>query len=183
MKISRLLVLLAFFPLISRAFTPPADLPEARELCTRADLRPIEGLWSYPGDDVTVMVYRSRTKGLYDIYVVEAADCSLAPGMKIGELRASAVPDTFSLNLFTRLEKGVLGMPCEVTATFSENKESLTIKKPSVKIRLNPGRLLPYFWRIVSVSVKPGEALPEGMIKIYPSYDGNDSSKREPRYL
>lgn len=167
------------------AFNPPADLTEAMEMCDKADLRPVEGLWTYPEDDVTVMLYRDEArKGIYNIYVVEAADCSLAPCMKLGELHASADPDKYNLKLFTIVKNGLLSAPCEAIATFSENKESLTVvKKHSFKIRFNPMRLLPSFWRIVSVSVKSREGAPEGMIKIYPSYDGNNSTKRAPRYL
>lgn len=164
-------------------FTAPVDIPEARELCDNADLRPIEGLWTFPQDDVTVLIYRSASKGGYNIYVVEAADCLLKPGMKIGEALSTADPNKFTLRMFTRMKKGIPEFPQDVTATLSETKESLTFKKPSFKIRINPTRLLPYFWRFISVSVKTGEPAPEGMIKTYPSYDGNGSSRREPRYL
>lgn len=167
------------------AFTPPADYPEAMEFCDKTDLRPIEGLWTYPEDDVTVMIFRSEeNKGKYDIYVVEAADCSLKAGMKLGELSTSADPDKFNLKLFTLIKKGLLCSPCEAIATYSESKESLIVKKSSkFKIRLNPSRLLPSFWRIATVSVNSKEHAPEGMIKIYPSYDGNNSTRRAPRYL
>lgn len=166
------------------AVTPPADILEACELCDRTDLRPIEGLWSYPEDDVTVLIFRSdEAKGLYDILVVESADCSMNPGMKLGELHESADPDKYRMKLFTLIKNGLLSAPCEATATYSEAKESLTVKKNAVKFKLSPNRLLPYFWRIASVSVKSREPAPEGMIKIYPSYDGNNSTKRAPRYL
>lgn len=166
------------------SFTPPADLLEARELCDKADLRAVEGLWTYPEDDVTVLIYRGDKKGLYEIYVVEAADCSLSPGMKLGELHSSADPDKFTMKLFTSIKKGLLTSPCEAVATFSDTKESLTVKKTSsLNLKFNPNRLLPYFWRIVSISVKSKEGAPEGMVKVYPSYDGNGSSRREPRYL
>lgn len=167
----------------ARSVSPPADILEARDFCDNADLRPIEGLWSYPEDDVTVLIFRSDAKGIYDIFVVEAADCSLLPGMKLGELHSSADPDKFSMKLFTQVKKDLLSSPCSATAIYSEAKESLTIKKSSLKFRFNPTRLLPSFWRLVSVSVKSKEEAPEGMIKIYPSYDGNGSSRRQPRYL
>ena len=163
---------------------PPADMIEARAFCDNADLRPIEGLWSYPDDDVTVLIFRSdEKKGVYDITIVEAADCSLTAGMKIGELTASADPDKFNMKLFTSMKKGILTSPLATTAVFSDNKESLTIRKSSFQIRLNPIRLLPSFWRLVSVSIKSKEPAPEGMIRVYPSYDGNLSTKRAPRYL
>lgn len=177
-----LLTVLSTLPIY--AHTPPADYVEALEFCDKADLRPIEGLWTYPEDDVIVLVFRnSDRKGIYDIHVVESADCSLKAGMKLGELHESADPLKFNMKLFTKIKNGLLSAPCEATATFSEAKESLTVKKSSAGIKINPGRLLPYFWRIVSVSIKSKESAPEGMIKIYPSYDGNNSTRRGPRYL
>lgn len=181
------LIFLALTCWISPAFGayPPADFLEAQELCDKTDLLPIEGLWTYPHDDVTVLVMRSaEKKGVFDIYVVEAADCSLSPGMKLGELTSTAEPDKFTLSQFTGIKRGLLSAPRTATATFSENKESLTVKGGnSLRIRFNPTKLLPTFWRLASFSVKAGEQVPEGMIKVYPSYDGNGSSKRAPRYL
>lgn len=179
-----ILIATAFLWLPARGVNPPADIIEAMELCDKTDLRPIEGLWTYPEDDVTVLLIRDETrKGVYDIFVVEAADCSLHPGMKLGELHTSADPDKFNLKLFTVVKNGILSAPVDAIATYSENKEALTVKKKSAKIRINPIRLLPSFWRIVSISLNANESAPEGMIKIYPSYDGNNSTRRAPRYL
>ena len=142
----------------SHAFRAPGDYVEATELCDRSDLRPIEGLWTYPEDDVTVLIYRSdEKKGVYDIYVVEAADCSLKAGMRLGELRQSADPDKYNLKMYTSIKNGILSVPQDATATFSEAKESITVKKSSIKIRINPTRLLPSFWRIASFSLKSKE--------------------------
>lgn len=171
---------------VSSAFCkPPVDYIEAVELCDKSDLRPVEGLWTYPEDDVTVLIYRNEEKkGMYDIFVVESADCSLSPGMRIGELHTSTDPDKYSINLFTAVKNGVLSLPLEAIATFSENKESLTVKKSSrFKVRFNPTRLLPSFWRLATISFNSKESAPEGMIKVYPSYDGNQSTRRAPRYL
>lgn len=177
-------IAVAFHFIKATAFEPPADYLEAMEFCDKADLRPIEGLWTYPEDDVTVLIFRSdNQKGLYDIFVVEAASCSLTPGMKLGEIHSSADPDKFNLRLFTSVKNGILSVPQDAVATFSESKEAFIIKRSSLKIKLNPSRLLPYFWRMVSISVKSADPAPEGMIKLYPSYDGNNSSRRAPRYL
>lgn len=171
-------------PVYSAAANPPADYLEAIEFCDRADLRPIEGLWTYPDDEVTVLIFRNESNArTYDIFVVESADCSLNPRMKLGELTESPDPDKFSMKLFTKVKNGVLSLPRSATATYNENKESLTVKSNSLKIRINPLRLLPSFWRIASVSFNTGEGAPEGMIKVYPSYDGNNSTRRGPRYL
>lgn len=176
---------LTFCCLGLRAFTPPSDILEAQEICDKTDLRPVEGIWTYPDDDVTVMIIRNdEKKGIYDIYVVESSDCSLNPGMRLGEMRSSADPDKYHISLFTNVKKGILTLPMEGLASFNESKESLTVKKKGgFRIRLNPTRLLPSFWRIASISIKSGETAPEGMIKIYPSYDGNGSTRRAPRYL
>ena len=180
---SWLLVMASSNPVYS--FTPPADYIEATAFCDKSDLRPVEGLWSYPEDDVSVLIIRDEhKKGVYNLYIVEAADCSLSPGMIIGELHDSADPDKFTLKLFTKVKKGILSAPAEAIATFSESKESLIVKKKSnFSLRLNPTRLLPSFWRVASLSVKSKESAPEGMLKIYPSYDGNQSTRRAPRYL
>lgn len=179
-----------FFTIISLAsqtlaITPPADFLEAIAICDNTDLRLVEGLWTYPEDDVTVLIIRNdNKKGVYDILVVESADCSLTPGMTLGELHESVDPDKFNLKLFTKVRNGILSAPSEAIATFSASKETLTVRKSGgINFRLNPTRLLPYFWRIASISFKSKEYAPEGMIKIYPSYDGNNSSRRGPRYL
>ena len=116
--------------------------------------------------------------------MVESSDCSLSPGMRIGSLTSSADPDKYSIRLFTRQKNGILSLPLDAVATFSESKEALIVKKDSrIRIRFNPTRLLPSFWRLVSISFKSKDSAPEGLIKIYPSYDGNQSSRRAPRYL
>lgn len=178
-------VLVCLIPFIGYAENTVMDYVEAMEFCDQTDLRQIEGLWTYPEDDTTVLIYRNKEKkGIYDIIVVEAADCSLSPGMKLGELSSSTDPDKFNLKLYTIIKNGVLSGATTAVATFSEKKESLTVKASSpIKIRINPTRLLPSFWRLISVSFKSKESAPEGMIKIYPSYDGNNSSRREIRYL
>lgn len=188
MSIPRIRILICLLLTVSMhagAIKPPMDYIEAMEICDDADLRPVEGLWTYPEDDVTVLIFRNNQhKGIYDIFVVEAADCSLSAGMKLGELHESVDPDKFTLKLFTAVKKGMLSAPLQAIATYSETKESLTVKKSSpIGIRLNPTRLLPGFWKIVSLSLKSKDSAPEGMLKIYPSYDGNGSTRRGPRYL
>lgn len=179
-----LILIMNFTASLSLAF-PPADIVDARAYCDNSDLAPVEGLWSYPQDDVTVLITRnSSRKGVMDIYVVESADCSLSPGMMLGELLSTPDPDKYTLKLFTTVKKGMLSRPRNASVSFSENKEALIVKPDnSLKVRLNPTRLLPSFWRMVSFSLKQPDSAPEGLVKIYPSYDGNGSSRRSPRYL
>lgn len=166
------------------AFTPPADLLEAMELCDHSDLRPIEGIWTFPEDEVSVLIFRDQDiAAQYGIWVVESADCSLSPGDRLGTLHGSPDPSKFKLTLFTRIKKGILSMPCHASAVLSVANESITVTKPSIKVSLYPGRLLTGFWGVVRLSRKDAPNVPEGMIRQYPSYDGNSSSKRMPRYL
>lgn len=182
---SRLIsILFGFFACAGFAFNPPADIIEARELCDRTDLRPIEGIWLFPEDDVTVLIIRDDEKlSQYDIFVVESADCALQNGKKLGEMKISPNSNKFKLSLFTSVKKGILSVPCSASAVLSDTHESITVTKPSLKFNFYPNRLLSGFWGLVRISVKNPDNVPEGLIKIYPSYDGNNSSKRTPRYL
>ena len=178
------LILLFFTP--ARAWTPPADILEAEALCDQMDLHPVEGLWTCPEDDVTLLIMRDNDNAnQYSIVVVESSDCSLKNGMEIGKLFISTDPLKYKLRLFTKIKKGVLSTPCDALATYSPSNESLRIEKPSIKISFQPGRLLPYLWRTARVKINnPAERVPEGMLKTYPTFDYNrNSSKRNPRYL
>lgn len=171
------------------------DMGEAREICDALPLEPVEGIWLYPDDNVTVTVLRTSSASSssfseYGIYVVEAEDCGIVPGDKIGTLTATPQPSVFSLQLFTERKDKRLLKPRTCVATLSKEGDYLTFKQPQggIKFRLglNATRLLPQFWRIVRISASPGsqeEKAPVGMIKTYPSYDGNGSSRRTPRYL
>lgn len=180
------LILTSVVVMTTRAWTPPGDILEARELCDRTDLRPVEGLWMCPEDDVTLLIMRDNiNENQYSIVVVESADCSLSNGLEIGKLNISPDPLKYKLRLFTRVKKGILSTPCDALATYSPSTESMRIEKPSIKISFQPGRLLPYLWRTARIKVSnPADKVPEGMIKIYPTFDNNENSRRHhPRYL
>lgn len=162
----------------------PIDIVDAVVLCDSLPLKSIEGLWYYPEDRVTVLILGCEKPGCYEIFVVESEDCSLIPGEKIGELTESADPLKYRLTLFSDLKEGRLCNPIECMAVYSEKNESLNIEKPKLNIRINPLGVLPQFWRTIRMSVEnPAGKLSEGMIRVYPSYDGNGSSRRQPRWL
>lgn len=164
--------------------TFPHDMEEARALCEEMPVSGIEGIWEYPEDRVKVLVLREGNGGKYSISVVESDDCSLRPGEKIGYMEGGTDPDKYKMTLYTTRKSGRLADPRECLATYNENNEAIRVEKASVRISLNPSWMLPKFWRMVKVRVKdPLAGYPEGMIRIYPSYDGNGSSRRQPRYL
>lgn len=173
----------------AEAQTVAYDIDMAEEICAARALDPLEGVWIYPDDNVTVMILRSDDSAPgafreYDITVVASTDCLLSPGERIGSLSAGADPKQYRLTLYTgRGAEGLTG-PRECLATLDKGNDALFVKGRKLKWRLNPFTLLPRFWRIARVSVdNPLDKMQPGMLRIFPSYDGNGSSRREPRYL
>lgn len=188
-----------FSPTTGVANPPQAyDIGRAREICDSMPLEDPEGIWIYPEDNVTVLVLKELPTSptslpSYTISVVETTDCSLKPGDVIGRLHASPARAKYSLELFTERKNNVLSKPKRCLAEVTDNGETIILKrdKSGFKIRFsfNPSTLLPRLWKSVlrigtsksnsASSVEP----PVGMVKIYPSYDGNGSSRRSVRYL
>lgn len=172
------------------------DIDAAKVLCDSLPLHDPEGIWIYPEDGVTVMILR-RSQSLfselpdYDIRVVETTDTRLRNGEIIGRLKSTPERNKFEVDLFTERHNNLLLKPKTVIAKLSDEGETmiLTQNKPKFSFRFtfNPSILLPRLWRIVRLNSSSGhnsEVRPAiGMIKIYPSYDGNGSSRRRPRYL
>lgn len=192
--ISGLNVFSVFFLLVISFFgamagdSVPRDMGAAVELCDSSPLDPVEGVWLYPDDNVTVLVLRRESSEQsfteYDLTVVSSSDCRLSPGDLLGRLTASADPSRFRLTLFTVRKDASLTLPGECLATLDVLKEALFVQSRKLKIRIGINTLLPRFWRIAKVSVdNPLDRLQPGMVRIYPSYDGNGSSRRKPRYL
>lgn len=171
------------------------DMDMAKAICDETPLDNVEGIWVYPEDKVTVLIlgagHAANSFGEYSISVVETSDARLHPGEEIGRLYATARDNTYKIELQTEIKNEILLKPKSVLATLSKEGDSFIIsrQKPPIKGRLNFNfnRLLPGFWKIVSAGISgnsPGKVeVPIGMVKIYPSYDGNGSSRRKVRYL
>lgn len=179
-----LCVLLGAAPISAQ---PPAigDMTAAMELCDAMPLSGPEGIWRFDADKVSVLILKDADKtGRWNITVVESDDVALRAGDVIGWLEESTDTKKFKLNLFTGRKRGKLCTPLCCMAVYSEKDESLRIERSKLKLTINPLGFLPYFWRSIRVKVDdPGRELPKGMIRIYPGYDGNGSSRREPLYL
>lgn len=173
------------------------DIDMAKEICADLPLENVEGIWVYPDDQVTVMILNEQDKSsrnsfpTYSITVVETSDARLHPGDEIGKLYGTVDENTFRIELSTEKKNDLLLQPKSCLATISKDGDKFTIKKQKSPIKgrlnLNFNRLLPGFWKIVStgISTSTGSSMqaPVGMVKIYPSYDGNGSSRRKVRYL
>ena len=174
------------------------DLDMAREICSQLPLENPEGIWIYPEDKVTVMILRNdefddrNNLPVYDITVVETSDARIYPGDLIGRLYATAKENAFKIELSTEKKNDLMLKPKSCMATLSKDADAFIIKKQNApfkgRLNLNLSRLLPGFWKMVSMGLSPAIdnnsiEIPAGMLKIYPSYDGNGSSKRKIRYL
>lgn len=190
-------VILFFAGNICDAGNPIAyDMEMAKEICLNSALDHLEGIWIYPDDHVTVLILKKDSQGKvsslpeYDIRVIDGEDARLAPGVSIGTLYATPNANVFKIELMTEEKNKILCKPYSCLANLSKDHDNLIIKKTKspfrLRLNLNFNRLLTGFWKIVSVGTNKNyqnlEA-PAGMVKIFPSYDGNGSSKRKPRYL
>ena len=199
MNIINLLIIISalFVPKQSHAKPPVAyDIERAKEICSEYPLDNLEGVWLYPDDRVTVLILQNnkeKASGMpqYDIQVIDGEDCRIKPGDCIGTLTATPSANVYKIELFTEEKNHLLCKPESCLATLSKEGESLIIKKEKNPFRLrlnfNFNRLLSGFWKIVSIGINKNNNTsldpPVGMIKIYPSFDGNGSSKKGPRYL
>lgn len=178
---------------------PVCDIDRAIEICSALPLDRLEGVWAYPEDGVTVLILKTESHSSsslpeYTISVLESDDCRLVPANVIGNIKATPEADKYEISLFTEKDKSIFQKSHSCIATLSKDADALILKgnkqkKFNFRLNLNPSRLLPNFWRIVRVSASTGNqssssaSPPVGMVKIYPSYDGNGSSRRQPRYL
>lgn len=174
------------------------DIDMAKEICRELPLENVEGIWLYPDDKVTVMILKDEDRGNantfsgYNISVVDTSDARLRPGDVIGRLTATAQEDVFKIELSTERKNDLLLKPKSCLASLNKEGDAFIIKKQKApfkgRLNLNLSRLLPGFWKMVSVGVSQNSSqnsvqVPVGMVKIYPSYDGNGSSRRKIRYL
>ena len=172
----------------SQSCVLPGYTPEsARELLDASPLQPIEGIWEYPDEMITVLIEhfespRFSRKIKYRIVLIDSEDMSLLPGTVIGYIAESADNHKF----YSEHDGMRLFGPGKCVATLTDNNTSLIFKKNSLKVRLrfNLSRFLPKLFRFISIypSVKE-EVLPVGFNKIYPAYDDNGSIHHEIRYL
>lgn len=170
-----------------RAETSPgvSTRQDAMDYCDRETLMPLEGLWEFPDDETQVFIRRADAKGYrYDIFVIASPDCRLQPGERLGAVEASTDASKFRISLFCNRSGDILTDTRNCLGIFNSRQGTLSIEPRKYKISLRSISFLPRFWRMVRVRRSdPLEKLPRGLIRLYPSYDGNGSSPLRPRYL
>ncbi len=158
---------------------------EIRNWCDTGVLNPVEGIWEYPDDGARVCIQSDPTSpGAFSITVISTPDCRLEYGDMIGRLHPTVDAKQFRLEQYTHKDKLTFTKAEQCAATLSSDGESLRVKSPKLKFKVNIHTLLPRFWRVVRVSYDdPVDKLPAGLVKVYPGYDHNGSLRRKPRIL
>ena len=156
------------------------DMGAARDWCDSTMTHRVEGIWEFPEDETRVLVRKQTASATrYVITVVESPDTRLVPGEEIGQMQASPDPTKFEMTLYRTKLKGAAGNPGKCLAVLDEKNDALLVQGRKMKFSLASRWFLPSFWRAVRISVKnPLDALPRGMVRIYPA-----NSRRQPDYL
>ena len=163
------------------------DVDSMRIRLDEIDVQPLEGIWYYPNEEMTLGIerYKGGHNIGYRIILLDSPDINLMPGTVIGYIAASAVDNKFQLWLYSQRDRLTLLKPLECVATLNAKATTLTFDPPhwKVKVRVNFARFLPTIFSGMSiVPEKVEEQLPIGFRKIYPEGgDGNPINRI--RYL
>lgn len=165
------------------AFFPSED--DIRKWCDSSVLSQVEGIWEYPDDGTKVCIQADPTSpGSFSITIISTPDCRLEYGDVIGRLHPTVDSKQFRLEQWTRKDNLMFSKAEQCAASLSSDGESLRVKSPKLKFKININTILPRFWRIVRVSYDdPTDKLPAGLVKLYPGYDHNGSLRRKIRVL
>ncbi len=162
------------------------DEETVKSRCDAGDLHPIEGVWYYPDEKITLVIERCESgvnNVLYDyrLVLVDSEDMSLYPGTVIGYCTPTVDSDKFKLWIYCEQHESVLENPQMCVASLNNTADELVIERSEVKmkVRVNFSRFLPKLLKGVSVVPSKKEVkAPEGFKKVYPQ-----NSKIGVRYL
>lgn len=149
--------------------------------CDSHSLSAVEGIWRFGEDDLIVLIRESGFER-YEMIVVDSNSSSLVPGMIFGELMRSGEDNKFKMTVYGR--GGVLKHNRVILATLNGNADMIGLHKGKIDFRVNLLGYLPYLSRMLRLRYDdPSRNLVPGLFKIYPSYDGNGSSRYKVRLL
>ena len=163
------------------------DIDSMRVRLDETDMQPLEGIWYYPEEEMTLGIerYKGQHNIGYRIILLESPDINVMPGTVIGYIAASAVDSKYRLWLYSQRDHVTLIKPLECVATLNSTATTLTFDPPhwKVKVRVNVARFLPSLFNGVSIiPEKVEERLPIGFRKIYPE-GGEGNPFNRIRYL
>jgi hypothetical protein len=148
-----------------------------RARCDSMDLQPIEGLWYYPEEEMTVMIERCEGTKLpeaqdYRIVLVDSEDVSLLPGTVIGYCKPTADARKYKVWIYGEQKLSILENLQACLGELSEDASLMLIKRNEVKmrVRMNFTRFLPTLLNGLSVTATNSNDVkfPDGFRKIYP---------------
>lgn len=163
------------------------DVDSMRVRLDETDMQPLEGIWYYPNEEMTLGIerYKGQHNIGYRIILLDSPDINVMPGTVIGYIASSAVDSKYQLWLYSQRDKVTLIKPLECVATLNKAATTLTFDPPhwKVKVRVNIARFLPTLFSGVSIiPERVGENLPVGFRKIYPE-GGDGAPFNRIRYL
>ena len=164
------------------------DVDSMRVRLDETDIQPLEGIWYYPNEEMTLGIerYRGEHNIGYRIILLDSPDVNVLPGTVIGYIAASAVDNKYQLWLYSQRDRITLIKPLECVATLNPTATTLTFDPPrwKVKVRVNLARFLPSLFSGVSIIPQmERERLPVGFRKIYPEGGDGNSTFNRIRYL
>ncbi len=187
---NRLLILITLFLTVMAGYGAvlPSDLDRAKaeDYLSGLPLTGPEGLWGFDPDEVTLMILRDdNLPGVYAIYVVDAVDCRLTPGMKIGELEASISGKDYRISIRDHRNKLLPKLPLEGLAKLDPKSGTMTIEGKSGKFSVTPSLILPNLLSLLRLRVRvnvndPASKIPTGLQRLCPLSADHPNS---PRYL
>lgn len=163
------------------------DVDSMRVRLDELDMQPLEGIWYYPNEEMTLGIerYKGQHNIGYRIILLDSPDIFVMPGTVIGYIATSAVDNKYQLWLYSQRDRVTLIKPLECVATLDAKATTLIFDPPhwKVKVRVNIARFLPTLFNGVSiVPEKVEEKLPVGFRKIYPE-GGDGAPFNRIRYL
>lgn len=163
------------------------DMDSMRTRLDETDMQPLEGIWYYPNEEMTLGIerYRGPHNIGYRIILLDSHDIKDVPGTVIGYIAGSAVDSKYQLWLYSQRDRLTLIKPLECVATLNKTATTLTFDPPhwKLKVRFNVARFLPSLFNGMSIiPEKVEERLPIGFRKIYPE-GGDGAPFNRVRYL
>ena len=163
------------------------DVDSMRVRLDETDMQPLEGIWYYPNEEMTLGIerYRGQHNIGYRIILLESPDINDVPGTVIGYIAASALDNKYQLWLYSQRDRLKLVKPLECVATLNAQATTFTFDPPrwKIKVRVNIARFLPTLFNGMSIiPEKSGERRPVGFRKIYPE-GGDGTPFNRIRYL
>ena len=163
------------------------DVDSMRTRLDETDMQPLEGIWYYPNEEMTLGIerYRGPHNIGYRIILLDSPHINDVPGTVIGYIATSAVDDKYQLWLYSQRDRLTLIKPLECVATLNKTATTLTFDPPhwKIKVRVNVARFLPTLFNGISIiPERVEERLPIGFRKIYPE-GGDGAPFNRIRYL